>query len=155
MDRWNGMYLELMVRTMERLTMKTMGMIKIPSNIVASTGKSKVQLIVEAKAHKDVLDLWNIINITITTITITITTLTAPTREENLCFLNHHHDDDHHQHHKHQQDVPNRAARTLVRFQKPDPRLLLAKALLTNQIKNPPDHKRTMMISWQFKMRWN
>ena len=84
------MYLELMVRTMERLTMKTMGMIKIPSNIVASTGKSKVQLIVEAKAHKDVLDLWNIINITITTITITITTLTAPTREENLCFLNHH-----------------------------------------------------------------
>ena len=51
------MYLELMVRTIVRLTMKTMSMIKIPSNIVASTGKSKVQLIVEAKAHKDVLDL--------------------------------------------------------------------------------------------------
>ena len=73
------MYLELMVRTMERLTMKTMGMIKIPSNIVASTGKSKVQLIVEAKAHKDVLDLWNIITITITIITITITTITTLT----------------------------------------------------------------------------
>ena len=76
MDRWNGMYLGLMVRTIVRLTLKTMSMIEIPSNIVASTGKSKVQLIVEAKAHKDVLDLWNIINITITTITITITIIT-------------------------------------------------------------------------------
>ena len=81
MDRWNGMYLELMVRTMARLTMKTMSMIRIPSNIVASTGKSKVQLIVEAKAHKDVLDLWNIINIAIT--------------------ISHHH---YHHYHHHQQE---------------------------------------------------
>ena len=65
MDRWNGMYLELMVRTMARLTMKTMSMIRIPSNIVASTGKSKVQLIVEAKAHKDVLNLDHFLVITL------------------------------------------------------------------------------------------
>ena len=99
-----------------------------PSHIVASAGQGKVQLVVEAKPHQDVLHL------------------TMVCQHQHPRPPHHHH---HHPHHHHLDDVPYRATGALVRLQKSYPRLFLATAqhLNTTRIKTLLKFRlNTMMV---------
>ena len=97
-----------------------------PSNIVASSGQGKVELMIETKTHEDVLHLMS-----------------------NICHQCNHHHPHYHRHHllphhhqhpyHHDHEVLYRATGALVRLQKSNPRLFFTSAHLLKIIVDDND----------------